>query len=133
MVIVLSLVLSACGGGAGAAGAAGAAKAWFDAFAQLDLAKIKDLTCDKEKSAMDQAFSVFSGAGGTDTQALKDLFKIDVSGLKFEDKGQGTVHISGAMKLSAFGQSQDQNIDEDIPMVNEGGTWKVCGNTVPGQ
>ena len=137
VVLVASVVMGACGG-AGGAGAAGAAKAWFEAIAQLDLNKVKDLTCDKEKAALEQAFSFLGGAasGETDLEALKELFQIDVSGLKYEEKNvsgnTATVHISGVLKVSAFGQSQDQNVDEDVPVVNEGGAWKVCAASLPG-
>ncbi len=138
MVLIATMVLSACGGGGGAGGAASAAKAWFDAFAQLDMNKMKDLTCDKEKATIEQALSFLSGTGGnTDTQALKDLFKFDVSGLKFEEKsssgGNAVVVVSGKIKVEAFGQSQEQDVNnEELPVVTEGGVWKVCAASLPG-
>ena len=87
---------------------------------------------------MDEAFSVLGGSSGNvDIDALKQLFKIDVSGLKYEQKSvsgtQATVHISGKLKLEAFGQSQEQDLDEDVPVVNEGGAWKVCASSLPGE
>ena len=135
MVLVAAVVLSACGGGG--SGAAGAAQAWFQAFAQLDVAKIKDLTCDQQKAAMEEAFSFLGGSSGNvDIDALKQLFKIDASGLKFEQKSvsgnQATVHVSGKLKVEAFGQTQEQELDEDVPVVNEGGAWKVCASNLPG-
>ena len=136
VVLVASVVMGACGG-AGGAGAAGAAKAWFEAFSQLDLNKVKDLTCDKEKASLEQAFAFLGGTGSdTDLEALKELFQIDVAGLKYEEKNvsgsTATVYISGVLKVSALGQAQEQNIDEDVPVVNEGGTWKVCAASLPG-
>jgi hypothetical protein len=135
VVIVLSVLLSACGGGGSAGGAAAAAKSFFDAFAQLDFAKMKTLTCDAQKSTLDQAAQSMSALG--DPSKLKDLLKIDTSGLKFEEKSvsgsNATVVVSGKMKIEAMGQSQDQDVNnEELPMVNEGGTWKVCGgNALP--
>jgi hypothetical protein len=129
-VIVLGLLLSACGGGGGGGGAAAAAKSFFDAFSQLDFAKMKDLTCDAQKSALDQATQAMSSLG--DAAALKELIKIDTSGLKYEEKSvegdKATVIVSGKMKMEAMGQTQEQEINnEELPMVKEGGAWKVCG------
>ena len=133
LVLIAAVVLSACGGAAGGSPAA-AAKAWFDAFTQFDFNRMKDLTCEKEKATIEQGLSSLTSLG--DVSQLKELLKIDVSGLKYEDKGvsgnSATVHISGNLRMEAFGQSQEQPIDEDVPMVNEGGGWKVCAGNLPG-
>ena len=135
LVVVASLVLTACGGGGAGGNAVGAVKSWFEALSSLDLQKVVALTCEKERPTVEESFSFLSGSG-TDLEALKQLFTIDASGLKYEDKGvsgnTATVHISGKLKVSAFGQSQEQDIDEDVPVVNEGGAWKVCATSVPG-
>jgi len=132
VVIVLSALLTACGGAGGGGGSATAAKSFFDAFSQLDFAKMKDLTCDAQKSAIDTATKSMSALG--DASKLKDLIKIDTSGLKFEEKAasgdKATVVVSGKLKVEAMGQSQDQDVNnEELPMVKEGGAWKVCGGT----
>jgi len=135
ILLIAAVILAACGGGAGG-GPSGTAQAWFEAFTQFDMAKMKDLTCDSEKAAVDEALSGLGGEG-FDLGALKDLFQIDVSGLSFQDQNvsgnSATVHVSGKLKISAFGQSQDQDINEDIPMTNEGGAWKVCTAALPGE
>ena len=135
MALLAAVILSACGGGGGG-GAAGAAQAWFQAFSQLDVAKIKDLTCEAQKAAIEDALSVLGGGGAADMEAIRQLFKIDVSGLKYEEKSvsgnQATVRISGKLKLEAFGQTQEQDLDEEVPVVNEGGAWKVCASNLPG-
>ena len=128
VVIVLSALLTACGGGGGA-GPAAAAKSFFDAFTQLDFAKMKDLTCEAQKATMDEAAQAMSALG--DSAALKELLKIDTSGLKYEEKSvsgdKATVVVTGKLKLEAFGQSQEQDLNgEELPMVMEGGAWKVC-------
>jgi predicted small secreted protein len=131
VVIVLSALLTACGSGAGGgSGAAAAAKSFFDSFSQLDFAKMKDLTCDAQKPAIDQATQSMSALG--DASKLKDLITIDTSGLKFDEKSvsgdKATVVVTGTMKVTAMGQSQDQPVNnEELPMVKEGGQWKVCG------
>lgn len=122
VVMMLGVLLSACGGGGGGGAAAGA-KSFFEAFAQLDLAKIKDMTCDAQKQGMDQALSTFD--------AIKQSIKIDVSGLTFAEKSvsgnNAVVVVSGKLKIEALGQSQEQDVNnQELPMVNEGGTWKQC-------
>ncbi len=129
VVIVLSALLTACGGG-GSGGAAAAAKSFFDAFAQLDFAKMKDLTCAAQKQSIDDAMKTMSLGG--DPSALKDMLKIDTSGLKYEEKStsgnNATVVVSGKLKLEMLGQSQEEDVNnQELPMVNEGGQWKVCG------
>lgn len=130
IVVVLSALLTACGGGGGGGdGAAAVAKSFFDAFSQLDFAKMKDLTCEAQKSTMDEATKSMSALG--DAAALKELLKIDTSGLKFEEKAasgdKSTVVVTGKMKIEAFGQSEEQDVNgEELPMVKEGGAWKVC-------
>jgi hypothetical protein len=130
MVFMLSALLTACGGGGGAGQSSAAAKSFFDAFTQLDFAKMKDLTCDAQKSGIDQATQSMSALG--DASKLKDLIQIDTSGLKFDEKSvsgdKATVVVSGKIKVTAMGQSQDQDVNnEELPMVKEGGQWKVCG------
>jgi hypothetical protein len=132
----MALLLGACGGGGSGGGALTAVKTWFEALSQLDLNKVTELTCESQKATVEQAFSFLSAGGETDLQAMKELFNIDVSGLTYEEKGvsgnTATVHIAGELKVSAFGQEQTQPVDEDVPVVNEGGTWKVCATEVPG-
>jgi hypothetical protein len=130
VVIVLSALLTACGGGAGGGGAAAAAKSFFDAFSQLDFTKMKDLTCDAQKKSIEDALGMMSLGG--DAAALKEMLKIDTSGLKFEEKStsgnNATVVVSGKLKLEMLGQTQEEDVNnQELPMVNEGGQWKVCG------
>ena len=138
LAFIASIAAAACGGGAGGGGegATAAAKSWFEAYAQLDLSKVKELTCDKEKQEIEKALALLGGGGELSAEALKDLFTIDVSGLKYEEKGanssSATVHISGPLKVSVLGESQDEAVDQDVPLVNEGGAWKVCMSGLPG-
>jgi hypothetical protein len=138
VVMMAAVVLSACGGGAAGGGAAAAAKAWFEAFSQLDMAKVTDLTCEQQKQTIQESLAFLGGGGDVDLNQLKELFKIDVSGLTFTEKSvtgnTAVVTVSGKMKVEAFGQSQEQDVNnEDLPMVNEGGAWKVCAASLPGE
>ena len=96
---------------------------------------MKDVTCAAQKTSIDTMTGAMSAASSADQ--LKQMFKIDVSGLKYDEKagsGGNIVVVSGKMTMSILGQSQDQTMNnQEIPMVNEGGQWKVCGAALPGQ
>lgn len=131
VVIVLSTLLTACGGGGGG-GAAAAAKSFFDAFSKLDFAKMKDLTCDAQKASIEGLTGSLGALG--DASALKDMIKIDTSGLKFEEKSvsgnNATVVVSGKMKMEMLGKADEQDVNnQELPMLNEGGQWKICGTS----
>jgi hypothetical protein len=128
VLIVTSVLLTACGGGGG--GAAAGAKSFFDAFAKLDIAKMKELTCDAQKQSMETSLGAMAAVGSG--------IKIDVSGLSFAEKSvsgnTAVVVVSGKMKIELLGQSQEQPVNnQELPMANEGGTWKVCGANALGQ
>ncbi len=129
VVIGLSILLPACGGGGGG-GAAAAAKSFFDAFSQLDFTKMKDLSCNAQKANIEGLSGSLGSLG--DASALKNMIKIDTSGLKFEEKSvngsNATVVVSGKMKMEMLGKADEQDVNsQELPMVNEGGQWKVCG------
>lgn len=123
------LVLSGCSGGGSAA--IDATRAWFQALSELDFDKVMSLTCStpRVRTAVETALDPFIDLKGT-LDALKGQF--DFSGLKFEEKNNNnqvaTVHISGQMSLRALGQSEALEVFEDITLVNEQGTWRVCAN-----
>ncbi|PJF31965.1 MAG: hypothetical protein CUN51_03215 [Candidatus Thermofonsia Clade 1 bacterium] len=65
-------------------------------------------------------------------------FSIDWSGLKYEVKEEsgdsGKVGISGTVKITRLGMSQEQNIQDagfdELPMKREGGSWKACPQNI---
>ena len=130
VLIVVGILMSACGGG-GAGGPVGAVQSWLDGLTKFDFKAVTDLTCSAQRQQIEQSLSFFSSSG-QDLSALKNLFTFDFSKLKFEEKSNdgkaATVHLSGSMSVTAFGQSQNQDMNEDVSVVNENGGWKVCGN-----
>lgn len=136
MVLVVLAVVAACGGGGGPANTA---RDWFAAISSFDFNRVKELTCSEQQGALDQALGLFDGAGEDfDLSALGELFEIDTSGLQFTESNvtetSANVQISGKLKITIFGQSEEQDVDQSVPMVNEGG-WKVCSSDfdLPGQ
>ena len=120
--VFLVVFTAACGGGGGGAPDQ-VAKQWFQALAKGDQDTLKSLTCAASQSDMTDAFGSLAEMAGTVT--------IDVSGLSFkttEESGDNaTVQVSGNIKVELLGQSAEEPMNEDMPMVKEGGKWKVCG------
>lgn len=129
---IVALLLATCGGGAN--DVAGAARAWFEAFTRFDFERMGELTCEQEKDSLVQGLDAFTG-GEVDLSGFAALFQFDISGLEFEESDVGdtsaTVHIAGLMKITIFGQSEEDEVNIDLPMLNEGGTWKVCTGELP--
>ena len=126
--LVLVTLLAACGGGGGSP--TGVVKSFFGALAEFDIEKMKDLTCSDFRDEMEEAFG-FAEMG--DLEELADLMKFDFSGLRYEvvsESGdEAIVRVHGDMKVEFFGQEQSEPMDEEIPVVKEGGEWKICGGT----
>jgi hypothetical protein len=127
-IIILSICLSACGTGS-AGGAVGAVQNWLAAYAQFDSKGVLDLTCSTQKVQITQALTIFNNV---DLASLKDLFAFDFSKLTFKESGNdgktALIHLGGQMTLKIFGQTQHQDVDQDIPAALENGQWKVCGS-----
>jgi hypothetical protein len=126
IVLVLVTLLAACGGGGGSP--VGVVKDFWKALTKFDIDKMKELTCSEYRSEMEEAFG-FAEMG--DLSELADLMEFDVSGLKYEvvsESGDNAVvRVYGELKVTFFGQSESEQMDEEIPVVKEGGQWKVCG------
>lgn len=126
--LVLSVWLSACGTGS-AGGAVGAVQNWLAAYAQYDSKGVIDLTCAAQKAQITEAVSSFSGS---DLATLKDLFAFDFSRLTFKENSNdgkaAVIHLGGQMTVKIFGQTQNQDMDQDVPVVFENSQWKVCGS-----
>jgi hypothetical protein len=124
VVLILVILLAACGGGGSSPTAA--VKGFFQAFAKLDVDKMTALTCSEMAEEMEETLGVFALFG--------DGVKIDVSGLKYEvveESGdRAVVRVTGTMKMSVseLGIDESTEMDEEMPVVKEGGEWKVCGD-----
>ena len=119
-VLLASVVLSACGGGGGDTPSS-VAKTWNEAGAAgTDVAKVKSLTCAAYQPVIEASMTAASAAG----------VKIDTSGLKYEEQNvtatSATVRVSGKIKMTMAGQSTDQDFDQPLPMIKEGGKWVAC-------
>lgn len=127
--IVATLLIAGCSAGGGPA--IDATRAWFQALSELDFDGVLALTCSnaRVRNSLETRLDPFIDLKGT-LDALQGQF--DFSGLKFEEKSNdgrtAVIHLSGQMELRALGQAEALEVFEDITVVNEGGTWKVCAN-----
>ncbi|MBC8170126.1 MAG: hypothetical protein H7X77_00570 [Anaerolineae bacterium] len=127
-VLLLAMVLAACGGGGSSTSGtpADAAKGFMDAFAALDVEKMKSFLCTAQAAAADGLATGFGEAG---TEA-----KLDASGLTYavsnETADSATVTISGNIKAEVAGTSTDLPATSMFPdglvITKESGAWKVC-------
>lgn len=129
--LVLALSLAACGGGGGATGGGASmtdvAKQFIEATFKADKEALQAAACDAIKGQLDS----MTGATG-----MPEGVTYDFSALKYEVKEEsgdtGKVGISGVMKLTVAGQTQEvdfaSNPLAEVPMKKEGGNWKVCPN-----
>ena len=119
--VFLVVLMTACGGGGGAPDQA--ARQWFEALAKGDQDAMQNLTCADSQSSVTDAIGALASMAGS--------VKIDISGLSFkttEESGDtASVQVTGNIKVELLGQSAEEPIDEAMPMVKEGGNWKVCG------
>jgi hypothetical protein len=128
--IVAGLIfLAACGGGGSPA--IDGTRAWFQALAELRFDDVMSLTCANApvRNEIGAKLDPFIDLKET-LAALKGQF--DFSNLKFEEKSNNgrvaVIRLSGSMTLVALGQTEAMDVAEDITLVNESGTWKVCAN-----
>lgn len=125
VILVLALSLAACGGGAGGGmSMTDAAKQFVESTFKGDKQAWSAVACEAIKGQADSL----------DTIPRPEGFSVDFSALKYEVKEErgdtGKVGISGTIKISISGMSQEQNIQDiglgELLMKREGGSWKAC-------
>ncbi len=114
MVMVLSLVVAGCGGGGPVDGAK-------DFFNNMFSEKGGEYLCKAAGSDAAIGMAMLGAMGA----------KIDTGGMKFElvkeEGDKATVKISGKIKISMLGQTEEEEIPaEEILMIKEDGKWKMC-------
>ncbi|MCL4255388.1 MAG: hypothetical protein KJ043_16635, partial [Anaerolineae bacterium] len=127
--MIIALVSAACGGGGGGGGsgsATDAAKTFFEALLKADGNALRGSLCAAQQAAItdEVVSSLSSSIGGTGAE-------IDPSGVTYTLNGS-EVTLGGVLKVSMSGQSVDVPMEQfplgNLPVVEEGGGWKVCIN-----
>jgi len=137
VLVLVAIVSAACGGG-GSGGGSGkpedAAKAFIEATFKGDFTALKNAVCDKLKgdltaeaeATIKAGLDQMGGAGSLDTSAITYTY----------DSANKVVTLGGTMKATVQGVSMDIPVDTmfatGLPVVEEGGGWKVCPETVLG-
>jgi len=132
-VLVACAALTACGG---APGPVETVRARLEALARFDLSRVKELTCSEEQVQIDDALALF-GSTPLDLGAIDERLAVDVAGLTYEQRSasdaEAVVAVSGVVKISFQGQSAEETIAGEFPLVKESGVWKVCTSRRLGQ
>jgi len=139
ILVMLALVLAACGGGDG--GGEDVTKPvndFFKAFGEMDAEKAAQAVCeqhrDNVKAGLDMIFG-FMAMGGEDA-------KIEIVDLKLEAQDQTddeamVVATSGKIRITVLGEVQEEDISGDsaesteaIKVIKEDGKWVVCDDSL---
>ena len=126
---IAAFLLAGCNAGGGPS--IDATRNWLQALADLNFKQVLNLTCStpRIRNAVELRLDTLIDIQET-LQSLKGQY--DFSGLKFEelsnDGRTATVRLSGKLLLKVLGQSQVYEIYEEVGVVNESNTWKVCNN-----
>lgn len=130
-VFVCSLFVSGCGGGSSSGGNTpdGAAKDFYTGLMEGNESMVKAVVCDKMKNDK----TTWDGLVAAMAMTKAVGAKADLSGLKFTVTNQAsdkaTVVLSGMMKITMLGQTQEQPVDpsdSSIPTIKQGDKWVVC-------
>lgn len=129
-IIVLSLVLTACGGGGGGDDPSKPVKDFFDAFAKQDADKAANAICkqyrEDVKAGMEMIFGFLAMAGEDAKIEIVDLK------MKVEDETDNEAYVvatSGTMKMTLAGEVQEEPLgdpSERLKVIKEDGKWVIC-------
>lgn len=106
------------------------ARAWFVAAFAGDAATLLGHTCEAGQNAAMSVVESFSALADSRLDSA-----VDLSGLTYttvRDNGDAaTVEVGGSIVVTVAGQTVEQPLTGDepieMPLVREGGAWKVCG------
>lgn len=136
--MVIALVSAACGGGGDSGGGAGsatdAAKAFIDATFKGDFNAMRNAVCEARRGELtaEQEAEITAGL-----QAMGGAGSIDSSGITYTHNTENnTVTLGGTIKVTVQGTTVDAPVEamfaEGLPVLQEGGSWKVCPTTMLG-
>lgn len=136
--LTIALVSAACSGGGGGSGGGGAgsatdaAKAFIDATFKGDFTALRNAVCESQRNTLtaEQEQAIKDGL-----EQMGGIGNIDISGITYTQDGN-TVKLGGNIKVSIQGASMDLPVDtmfaDGLPVVQEGGSWKVCPTDILG-
>ena len=135
-ILILSLALSACGGGDDGGDPTKPVKDFFEGLADMDAEKAAKAVCEEHRKDTEVGLDMLLGF----LALAGDDAKIEISGLelKAEDKSDDEAMIvatGGTMKMVIGGEVQEETElggEEAIKVVKEDGEWYVCDESLLG-
>jgi hypothetical protein len=130
MMLLVAMVAAACNSGGGGGGTSNtpedATKAFFEASFSGNADQARATSC----ASLHESLATYLDAVSS-TFATADA-SVDLSGLTFtkasESGDNAVVNVGGTMSATIAGQSAEVPFEgAEIPLVKEGGSWKVCG------
>jgi len=120
LLVGLTLILSACGGGNASKGATSAVEGYINALANKDQAALSANSCaDWESDAMVELDSFQL------VDVSVDNMSCQISGT---DGDKTLVDCTGKLQMSYNGEPQELDLSaRTYEVVNQGGNWLVCG------
>ena len=120
------IAVAACG--SQPAGPVDAARSWFQAVIDLDLARVRSLTCSPDVTALDEALAASGGLNAdADLTRLRAQVIVEVDGLTFVETAvngeQAVVRVTGSLG--------SRQVAQEIQLIKEDGIWKLCPSGAP--
>ena len=136
--MLIALVSAACSGGGDSGGGRGrasdAAYAFIDATFKGEFNALRNAVCEARRGELtaEQEAEITAGL-----QAMGGAGSIDSSGITYTFNSESnTVTLGGTIKVTVQGTTVDAPVDamfaEGLPVLQEGGSWKVCPTNILG-
>ena len=133
LALVLALVLAGCGGSETGDDPVSTVQYAFEKAMAMDMDGLMEVSCEEMREEIEASreeiklmADMMEGLGIN----FKDI-EYDMSHMNWdlvsESDDKATVHMHGTMTMFAPGLGEEtQDQDEEIVLVKEGGSWKVC-------
>ena len=131
--VIVALVAAACGGAGGTTGSpTDAAKAFLEALTRFDVDALRSNLCEARRGDITDI--------ETNSEALAAMREVsyDFSGVTYTyNESASTVTIGGEVIITVAGQTTPAPASSlvgsgSLPVVQEGGAWRVCPTGVLG-
>ena len=129
VLVIVALVAAACGGAGGTTGSpTDAAKAFLEGTFKADAAALRSVTCEAQRGEItDEALAQMN-------EAMTAMGTVDLTGVTYTyNEAAKTVSLGGEIKATVQGVAVDIPVSsmfaDGLPVIEEGGAWRVCPTT----
>lgn len=117
MMLWLTAVFTACGGGAGGGDPVTAVETYLQAKVEGDGETVRSLLCSEMEQFVDR-----------ESHAFDSVTDVTIEGMACTEGGDGRVTCSGTIK-ALYGAEETEFPLTNYKVVQEDGEWKWCGET----